>query len=99
MDRCRSCSKEAGAAVVAPVVVATESQYGACQAGGVISLRDGVSRSVVSICPSAGNVVFEMLAGGENVLWFPFETLDEFKAVWPRPRRHSVSRPVGQSAG
>lgn len=64
-----------------PVVVATEPQYGACQAGPVISLRDGVSRCVVSICPSAGNVVFEMRAGGENVLWFPFETLDEFKAV------------------
>jgi aldose 1-epimerase len=67
--------------VVGPVVVATEPQYGASRAGAVIRLRDGVSRRVVSICPSAGNVVFEMLAGGENVLWFPFETLDEFKAV------------------
>ena len=76
-----SCCKEAGEAVADVVVAATESQYGACQAGEVISLRDGVSRSVVSICPSAGNVVFEMRVGGENVLWFPFDTLDEFKAV------------------
>lgn len=64
-----------------PVVAATESPYGAGQSGDVISLRDEVTRSAVSICPSAGNVAFEMRVGGENVLWFPFETLDEFKAV------------------
>ncbi len=62
-------------------VAATEPRYGACEADEIISLRDDVSRCVVSLCPSAGNVVFDMRVGGENVLWFPFDTLDEFKAI------------------
>jgi aldose 1-epimerase len=70
----------AGEAEAGQVVAAIEPRYSACEAGDVVRLTDALSRTVVSICPSAGNVAFEMRVRGENVLWFPFDSIDEFKA-------------------
>jgi len=36
---------------------------------------------VVSICPSFGNNAFEMRINGVDLLWRPFESLEEFKSI------------------
>lgn len=63
------------------VVAAIEAPYGASFTGDVVRLTDRDSNTVVAIAPSAGNVACEMRVGGRNVLWFPFESVDEFRAL------------------
>ena len=60
-------------------MAATETQYTATRVGEIVRLEHGPSRTSVSISPSAGNVVFEMRIDGQNVLWFPFDSIQEFK--------------------
>ena len=62
-------------------MAATEAQHSASRAGDIVRLEHGPSRTSVSISPSAGNVVFEMRIDGHNVLWFPFDSIEEFKAA------------------
>lgn len=54
--------------------------YTAQQTGEVIRLEDAKAQTVVSIIPSSGNKAFEMKVKGQNVLYFPFASIDEFKA-------------------
>jgi aldose 1-epimerase len=56
------------------------AQYTAQQNGDVVRLEDAKSLTVVSIVTSVGNEAFEMKAKGQNVLFFPFASLDDFKA-------------------
>lgn len=60
-------------------LAAIEPRYGARYADHVVRLHDDVSRTTVAIVPSAGNVAFEMRVNGQNLLWFPFESVAEFK--------------------
>jgi aldose 1-epimerase len=46
----------------------------------IVRLTDGHHKTSVSIVPSIGNIAFEMLVNGKNVLWFPFANLTEFRA-------------------
>src|SRR3954469_23273830 len=46
----------------------------------IIRLHDNRAKTVVSVAPSIGNIAFEMLVNGTNVLWFPFQSLSEFKS-------------------
>jgi aldose 1-epimerase len=62
-------------------VAAIEPRYGARHAEDVIRLEDELSQIVVSISPSAGNIVFEMRISGRDVLWFPYDSVDDFKAA------------------
>jgi aldose 1-epimerase len=62
-------------------VAVSESRYGASCAGDVVRLADAGSNTVVAIAPHAGNLAFEMRIGDRNVLWFPFESVDEFRAL------------------
>ena len=59
----------------------TEPRYRATSASDVVRLEDGASATVVSVSPPAGNVAFEMRVNGHNLLWFPFESIDEFRAA------------------
>jgi aldose 1-epimerase len=73
------------AALVLALVVAlapptAAAQYSARRLDDVIQLEDGTSRIVVSIAPSAGNIAFEMKIKGQNVLRFPFASIDEFRS-------------------
>jgi len=45
----------------------------------VVRLSDSASRTEVSIAPSIGNMAYEMLAGGRNILWFPYQSPAELK--------------------
>jgi aldose 1-epimerase len=46
----------------------------------VVRLEDALSGTVVSVCPTFGNNAFEMRINGVDVLWRPYESLDDFKA-------------------
>jgi aldose 1-epimerase len=61
-------------------VAATDRRYRAQQSGEVVRLVDASSNTRVAICPSYGNNVFEMLVNGVDILWRPYESLDDFKA-------------------
>jgi aldose 1-epimerase len=56
------------------------AQYSMRRTPDAVRLEDGRSHIVVSIAPSAGNLVFDMQVNGRNVLHFPYASLEEFKA-------------------
>jgi len=62
------------------VISSANAQYSARQDGDVVQLKDGQHKIVVSILPSVGDVVFEMEVNGENILRFPYSSVEEFKA-------------------
>jgi aldose 1-epimerase len=68
------------AAACIAVIIAAEPQFTGQQSGDVIRLADAKSQTVVSIMPSIGNIAFEMKVKGQNVLRFPFASVEEFKA-------------------
>lgn len=53
--------------------------YSAKQDGDVVRLQDAKSRIAVSILPSVGNIAFEMTVKGQNVLRWPYMSVEEFK--------------------
>ena len=59
---------------------AAATRYSMRRTPEVVRLEDALSLIVVSIAPSAGNVVFEMRVKGRNVLQFPYPSLEAFKA-------------------
>jgi aldose 1-epimerase len=65
---------------VACVRPAVGADYAARQTGDVVRLEDSRSRTIVSIVPSVGNIAFEMTVNGQEVLRWPFTSVDEFKA-------------------
>jgi aldose 1-epimerase len=48
--------------------------------GGVVRLADTRAETIVSLLPTSGNVTIEMRVRGHNVLRFPYESVDEFRA-------------------
>lgn len=66
---------------------AAAQRYSALQAGEVIRLEDTASHTLVSVIPSVGNMAFEMTVNGVNLLHWPFESIDAFKA---QPRMSGV---------
>ena len=70
-------------AIVALLLVAAAAgaqPYTARRTGDVIRLEDAKSQTIVSIATSVGNIAFEMKVRGADVLYWPFASLDEFKA-------------------
>jgi aldose 1-epimerase len=66
---------------MAPVLpVAAAERYSARRSGDVVRLEDATSQTVVSLIPSVGNIAFEMKVNGQNVLRWPYESIDTFKA-------------------
>jgi aldose 1-epimerase len=59
---------------------AAAQRYSARRVGDVVRLEDAASRTEVSVTPAVGNIAFEMKVNGINVLWWPFSTVEEFKA-------------------
>jgi aldose 1-epimerase len=54
--------------------------YSAQQIGDIVQLQDTTTQTAVSIVPSVGNVAFEMKVKGQNVLRWPYTSVDEFRA-------------------
>jgi aldose 1-epimerase len=65
---------------VARSVAAADRRYRAQQSGDVVRLVDAASNTSVAICPTFGNNAFEMLVNGVDILWRPYESLEDFKA-------------------
>ena len=59
---------------------AVAQPYSAQRNGDVVQLKDTKSQTTVSIVPSVGNIAFEMNVKGQNVLRWPFTSVEEFKA-------------------
>lgn len=64
------------AAIAAPV---SAQPYSARQNGDVVRLQDAKTQTVVSIVPAVGDIVFEMTVKGQNVLRWPYASVEEFK--------------------
>ena len=56
------------------------AQYSARRSGDVVQLEDTAHQTSVSIVPSVGDVVFAMKVKGQNVLYFPYSSIEEFEA-------------------
>ena len=61
-------------------VAAAAAQYSTVRAGDVVRLEDAKTQTVVSLVTSVGNIAFEMKVKGENVLRWPYASVEEFKA-------------------
>jgi aldose 1-epimerase len=70
-------------AVVAFFFAATPAlaqPYSVSRSDDVVQLRDARTQTVVSIVPSVGNIAFEMTVKGQNILYWPYASLEEFRA-------------------
>ena len=56
------------------------AQYSAHRNGDIVRLEDARHKTIVSIIPSVGDVTFEMQVNGQNVLYSPYSSIEEFKA-------------------
>jgi aldose 1-epimerase len=54
--------------------------YSSIRNGDVVRLQDVRTQTIVSIVPSVGNIAFEMNVKGQNILYWPYGSLEEFKA-------------------
>ena len=54
--------------------------YSLLRAGDVVRLQDARTQTTVSILPSVGNIAFEMNVKGQNILYWPYGSIEEFKA-------------------
>src|SRR5437773_2354351 len=59
---------------------AAAAPYSARRTGDVVQLEDTKTQTIVSIIPSVGNITFEMNVKGQNVLRWPYASVEEFKA-------------------
>jgi aldose 1-epimerase len=68
------------ALLCAAAVPVRAQQYEARRTGDVVQLEDRKHQTVVSIITSVGNMAYEMRVKGQNVLRFPFASIDDFRA-------------------
>ncbi len=66
--------------LMAVPMLAHAQQYAARRNGDIVTLEDTKNQTTVSIITSVGNMAYEMKVKGQNVLRFPFASIDEFKA-------------------
>src|SRR5580765_717345 len=73
-----------GALLIALVItfagVQDSAPYRAYRRGDVVRLTDARAETTVSILTSVGNIAFEMNVKGQNILYWPYSSLEEFKA-------------------
>jgi aldose 1-epimerase len=68
-----------GALLVVPVASAS-AQYSVHRDGDVVKLEDASHKTVVSVLPSLGDIVVGMTVNGQDVVHFPYASVDAFKA-------------------
>src|SRR5262249_8669481 len=61
-------------------IAAHAQQYSARRSGEIVVLEDTKNQTVVSIVPGVGNIAFSMKVKGQDVLRWPYASLEEFKA-------------------
>src|SRR5439155_15740603 len=72
----------AAVALLAPLFLtaAFAQPYSSHRGGDVVQLQDARTQTIVSILPSVGNIAFEMKVKGQNILYWPYGSIEEFKA-------------------
>jgi aldose 1-epimerase len=65
---------------LAAVSPSSQSRYRAAQDDDVVRLEDTGSRTVVTIVPSVGNMAVSMRVAGEEILRWPYASVEAFKA-------------------
>jgi len=68
------------AVLILAAAPAFAQRYSAQQSADVVRLRDTTTDTVVSILTAVGNIAFEMTVKGQNLLYWPYSSIDEFKA-------------------
>jgi aldose 1-epimerase len=68
-------------------VLAAAQPYDAKRTGDIVQLEDTKSQTVVSIITSVGNMAYQMTVKGQNILRFPYASLDAYRA---RPSRIGI---------
>src|SRR5215813_13882028 len=66
-------------AAAAPIS-ATAQQYTARRSGETVLLEDTKNQTVVSILPAVGNIAFSMKVKGQDILRWPYASIEEFKS-------------------
>ena len=61
-------------------LIPMEAQYTARQTGEIVQLSDQQHDVVVSIVPDIGDLAFEMKVKGQDILRFPYASLDDYRA-------------------
>src|SRR5439155_23021547 len=59
---------------------ASAPQYAARHTGEVVQLEDMKSQTVVSTVPSVGNIAYSMKVNGQDVIRWPYASVEDFKA-------------------
>jgi hypothetical protein len=73
-------------ALIVAVVIAIAGMQGPAQSysahrnGDVVQLQDARTQTIVSIVPSVGNIAVEMNVKGQNILYWPYGSIEEFKS-------------------
>ena len=65
---------------VVPALRGAAQHYAARRAGDVIQLEDAKNQTVVSILPSVGDITFSMKVRGQEILRWPYASVDDFRA-------------------
>src|SRR5262245_23942217 len=71
---------------VAPTSAAAQ-QYTALRSGETVLLEDTKNQTIVSILPAVGNIAFSMKVKGQEILRWPYASIEEFKS---RPARSGI---------
>ena len=66
-------------AIAGTTALPAAAQYSARRTGDIVQLEDAKSKTVVSIIPSAGNITSEMKVNGQNVLRWPYASMEDYK--------------------
>lgn len=67
------------AAALTIAAPAAAQQYSAQHNGDVVTLQDTRSQTAVSVDVAVGNIGFELKVKGQNVLYWPFTSVEDFK--------------------
>src|SRR5436189_129120 len=65
---------------VVPAIRGAAQQYAARRMGDVVQLEDAKNQTVVSILPSVGDITFSMKVRGQEILRWPYASVEDFKA-------------------
>jgi aldose 1-epimerase len=71
---------------VAPISTLAQ-QYTARRSGETVLLEDTKNQTVVSVLPAVGNIAFSMKVKGQEILRWPYASIEEFKS---RPARSGI---------
>jgi len=65
---------------VTPPTRASAQQYATRRTGETVALEDMKNHTAVTILPSVGNIAFSMKVNGQEILRWPYSSIEEFKA-------------------